>query len=116
MPTPLPITPPDIRDKVIADAKSLPDLVSSAEVLDPALASALTQQASLASATPLGAFLAAGLAWLAAHYGLGWGETFDNLVAGAAIVVGGYLAHWWQTQKAPAPIFTPPPVPAPPAA
>jgi hypothetical protein len=113
MPTHISVVSPDFRDQLIADAKSLPDLVNKAQTFDPPLAAALTQQASMASATPLGAFLAAGAAWLAAHYGLGWGETFDNLVAGGAIVVGGYLAHWWQAQQAPAPIFVPPPAPVP---
>jgi hypothetical protein len=93
--------PPTVRDQIIADAKSLPDLIQKASVLDPTLAAVLTGQATTASKTPIGAALAAGVAWLASHYGLGWGEGFDNTIAGLAIVGGGYAAHWWQARNAP---------------
>ena len=76
-------TPPkSVRDQIIADAKSLPDLIRKASVMDPSLAAALTGQANVASKTPLGALLGAGLAWLVAHSGIGWGQETDDLVAG----------------------------------
>ena len=94
-----PLTSQTVRDQIVADAKSLPDLIQKASVLDPAMAQALTGQAQTASKTPLGAIIAAGIAWLAAHYGLGWGQATDDLVAGAAVLAGGYLTHWWQTRN-----------------
>ena len=88
-----PLTSQTVRDQIVADAKNLPDLIQKASVLDPAMAQALTGQAQTASKTPLGAIIAAGIAWLAAHYGLGWGQATDDLVAGAAVLAGGYLTH-----------------------
>lgn len=95
----------DLRNQIIADAQDLPDLVARAQTLDPALFSALTQGASMASATPLGAFVAADITWLVTTYGLGWSPTFVDMLSGAAIVAGGYAVHWWQSvRNAPAPI------------
>ncbi len=99
-PPPIPDAPISTRDQIISQARSMPDLIAKASLMDPPLAAALTGQATAASATPLGALIAAGVAWLAAHYGLGWGESFDNMVAGLAIVGGGYLTHWWQARSA----------------
>lgn len=87
-------TTPTIRDQVIADAKSWPDLLQRASVLDPALEAVLTGRGAAASKTPIGALLSAGVAWAASHYALGWGQEFDNTIAGLAIVAGGYLTHW----------------------
>jgi hypothetical protein len=94
----------ELRNQIVADAQSLPDLIKRAEVLDPQLADTLKGQASTASATPLGAFVAAGIAWLVTHYGLGWDQSSVDLVAGLAIVAGGYAAHYAQAfiQKKPA--------------
>lgn len=105
-----PVPPTTTRDNIIAASNSLPELIQRASMLDPPLAAALTGQAKTASATPLGALIGAGLAWVAAHYGLDWGASFDNLAAGLAIVGGGYLTHWWQARHsglAPAPTVAP---------
>lgn len=88
------------RDELIARATSLPDLISSAQALDPELAAVLTGKAKSASLTPLGGLLAGLVAGIAAHYGLGWSESFDAEVAGAAVAIGGYVTHWMQALAA----------------
>lgn len=102
------------RDQLIADAKSLPDLIAKASAVDPALAAALTGQAKVLSKAPLGAALAAVIAWAAAHFGLGWGEDTDDTLAGLAVLAGGYLTHYLETRKtlpvsATVPVATPTP-------
>ena len=104
-----------VRDQIIAASNNLPDLIQRASALDPTLAAALTGQATVASKTPLGAFAAAGIAWAAAHFGLGWGQAFDDTLAGLGIVAGGYITHWVQARvtasrmaNAPAASVTPP--------
>jgi len=40
------------------------------------------------------------VAGLSSHYGLGWSEQFDGVVAGAAALIVGYVVHWWQARNA----------------
>src|ERR1700722_8874982 len=88
------------RDKMIATANSMPDLIAKATVLDPALAKALQGQAQQASATPIGGLIAGAIALAAAHFGLNWGQQFDDLIAGVFVLAGGYAVHWWQARAA----------------
>lgn len=102
-------TPPvSVRDQLFAQAKSLPDYLAMAESADPTMAAAVKGEAQAASATPPGALISAGLAWLAAHYGLGWGVAFDDTAAGLTIVLGGYLTHWVQLRMGKAKIASAP--------
>lgn len=100
------------RDQLIADAKSLPDLIATATVADPALAKALTGQAQQASATPAGSVVAFLLTAVVTRYGLGWSPEFVGLVSGLAVLAGGYLVHWYQSRRAKAILATPPVAPA----
>ena len=84
---------PSVRDQVIAAATSLPDLIQKASVLDPALAAALNANATAASKTPIGALVAGAVGLLATKYGFGWPEAMDDLIAGALVLIGGYVTH-----------------------
>lgn len=81
---------PTVRDQVVADAKSLPDLIAKAQAVDPALAAQLTAKPLLASKSPIGTLIAGVVAWLAGRYGLGWDQSTCDLVAGCAVLLGGY--------------------------
>lgn len=80
----------DTRDRLIADAKSLPDLVAKAQRFDPALAQQLTGKVLLASKTPWGVLVSGAVGWAVSRYGLGWDGATTDLVAGAAVVLGAY--------------------------
>lgn len=86
------------RDQIIASAHSLPDLVAKAEVLDPALAAKLKGRATIASATPVGALIGGAVGLIAARYGLGLDVETVNLISGALVLAGGYVAHWVQAR------------------
>lgn len=98
-PTPaIPAGSATIRDLVIADARSLPDLIAKAEVDDPELAKQLTAKPLIASKSPAGVVVCALISWLATRYGLSCSVTSDpatcwtpdtiNLVGGVATLVG----------------------------
>jgi hypothetical protein len=84
------ITPAQ-RNQVIADAKSLPGLLTTAKTVDPALFTALTgsndKAVWLAPAT-------SAVAWVASRYALGWDQDACSLVAlvGGSIVLA--IWHW----------------------
>lgn len=69
-------------DRIIADAKSLPDLVSRATAADPQLAQSLTAKALVQSKTVWGTAAMMVLSWAVGRYGLGWSPDFCALVAG----------------------------------
>ena len=96
-----------VRDTVIADAKSLPDLLQKASVLDPTLAAALNAKAVGASLTPLGGVVGMIISGVVSHYGLGWSDDVTKIIAGSFVVIGGYLTHWVQ-QKLAKPVLAPP--------
>ena len=87
-------TPPTTRDKLVADARSLPDLIAKAQMVDPALAEQLTNKSLLASKSPPGTLIAGVVAWLAAKYGLGWDQATCDLIAGVAVLLGGYAMRY----------------------
>jgi hypothetical protein len=80
-----------VSNRLIADAKSLPDLVTTAKTVDPALYTALTgsndKAVWLAPAT-------SAVAWVASRYALGWDTDACSLIAlvGGSIVLG--IWHW----------------------
>lgn len=98
IPVPPSVVTPAQRDSVIASAKSLPDLITKAEAFDPDLAAKLKGQATIASATPVGALIGGAVGVLATRYGLGWDPDMVNTVSGALVLVGGYVAHWVQAR------------------
>lgn len=99
LPLPPPGTPVTVeRDRIIASAVSLPDLIAKAETLDPAMANKLKGQATAASATPVGALVGGAVGLVVTRYGLGWDAATVNLVSGTLILVGGYIAHWVQAR------------------
>lgn len=76
------------RDQLIADARSLPELVARARRVDPPLAESLTGKALIASKSVWGNILAPIVTYGVARYGLGWDSEMCNIVTGGAIVVG----------------------------
>lgn len=79
------------RDRLIADARSLPDLVQQASVYDPALAQALTGKALLASKTVWGNVLSPVVAFVVTRYGLGWDPATCDLVTGGVLAAATLL-------------------------
>lgn len=95
-----PIPPPEQsqRDRIVASANSLPDLVAKAETFDPALAAKLKGQAAIASATPVGALVGGAIGMIVTRYGLGWDAATVNMVSGMLVLAGGYVTHWIQAK------------------
>lgn len=78
-------------DTAVADAKNLPQLVSTLQTVDPVLAEQFTGKALLASKSPWGTLLAAVVAYGASRFGLGWDHDTCALVAGAGLLLGAYV-------------------------
>lgn len=89
-PTPAEAATASVRNDLVAASKDLPDLIAKAQVADPALAAQLTAKPLIASKTPIGTLVAGVVAWAAGRYGLGWDQTTCDLVAGCAVLLGGY--------------------------
>jgi hypothetical protein len=83
-----------LRDQLVAEAQSLPDLVDNARAHDPALAASLTPKMLLASRSPPGVLLAAAIGWAVGKYALGWDPALVDLLAGAMVLVGGYAFRY----------------------
>jgi hypothetical protein len=79
-------TNPPIRDQVIKDAQSLPDLIARAQALDPDLATQLTGKALVASKSIWGNAVALIVSWVVTRYGLGWDENICAVVTGLIVM------------------------------
>jgi len=75
------------RNDLIADAKSLPDLIRKAQAVDPDLASMFTGKALLASKSVWGNAIALVVSWVVTRYGLGWDANTSAMVTGAIVMV-----------------------------
>jgi hypothetical protein len=75
-----------IRDQVIHDAQSLPDLISRAKVLDPDLAAQLTGKALIASKSIWGNAIALVVSWAVTRFALGWDDNTCALVTGLIVM------------------------------
>jgi hypothetical protein len=82
IPTSAPITPAG-RDRLIAEARTLPGLIAAAQVSDPALAEQLTGKALVYSRTVWGTPIVMVVSWAASRYALGWDPATCSAVAGA---------------------------------
>ena len=96
-----------IRDQIIAGAKSAPELLAVAQIVDPAMAASLTPKALIASKTPWGTLACSAIGWLVTKYGMActsavatkcWTPEDVNLAAGLVAmlgaVVGSYLMRF----------------------
>lgn len=81
-----PMTKADVRDTLVADAKSMPDLIAKAKAADPALAQQLEGKALLASKTVWGTAASMVLSWAVTKYGLGWDADMCALVSGLIVM------------------------------
>jgi hypothetical protein len=75
-----------LRDQVIKDAQSMPDLIAKAKVLDPDLATQLTSKALIASKTVWGNAAVLVVSWLVTRYGIGWSADTCALIAGLLVM------------------------------
>lgn len=75
------------RDQMIADAKSVADLMDKAQTFDPQLAKQLTAKPLLASKSVWGMALTALLTPLITSWGFGWDEGTVELVSGIIVVL-----------------------------
>jgi hypothetical protein len=71
------------RDRIVAGAQSVPDLIAKASVLDPALAQKFEGKALVASKTLWGTLIGMGVSWLVTKYALNWDATTSAYVTGA---------------------------------
>jgi hypothetical protein len=100
----------------VADAKSLPQLITTLQTVSPALAQQLTGKSALLSKTPWGTTLITLIAYASSRFGLGWDQDTCALVALLAVFIGSAIMRLFT--KAPItsilPAATPAaPVPAP---
>lgn len=72
-----------IQDQIVAEAKSLPDLIAAAQAVDPNLAASLTPKSLVGSKTAILPLVTWAVAAAASHYGLGWDEGTSATVASA---------------------------------
>lgn len=86
--------PNAMTDKIVADAKSLPDLIAKAQQADPELAQQLTGKALLASKTVWGVPLTMIVSAVVTRYGLGWDASTCGIVSGALVMVATVALRW----------------------
>lgn len=83
-----------LRDQLIANANSLPDLIAHAEVLDPALAQQLTGKSLFASRSAPAILIASLITWGATKYGLNFDATTVDLLTMAVGTIVAYAMRW----------------------
>lgn len=88
----IPTTP--LRDQLVAQAHSLPALVSAAQIEDPALARQLTPKLLLLSRSPPGVLLAFVLSWALGRYGLRLDATAVDLLVGFTVLLSSYVFRY----------------------
>ena len=107
-PTPAEAATATVRNAIVSDAKSLPDLIAKAEQADPALAAQLTAKPLIASKSPPGVIISGAIGWAVAHYGLScgagadpttcWSQDTVDLVSGVVTLlgagIGAYIMRW----------------------
>lgn len=90
---------PSTRDKLIADADNLPDLIARAQTIDPELFDRLNGKAMAASATAPGVFAVWLVTTLATNLGTNWTAATDQEIAGALVLLVGYAMHWLRNRS-----------------
>ena len=78
---------PTVRDQVIADAKSLPDLIARAQKDAPDLAAQLTAKPLAASKTMYGTAASLLVSWAITKWGLGWDANTAALASGIIVMI-----------------------------
>ena len=103
--TATPPSPPaaTITDQIVAQAKDLPQLISMANTFNPALAASLTAKPLIASKSPWGVLVCAGVGLIASRYGLAcmgaatancWSPDTVNLIGGLATMAGAFVGSF----------------------
>jgi hypothetical protein len=83
-----PVTP--LRNNLIRQARSVPDLIQKAERVDPDFATLLAGKALVSTRSPAGVAIAAVVTWAAGKYGLGWDASTVDTVTLVVLVVAAY--------------------------
>lgn len=105
-----------VRDRIVADAKNVPDLIAKAQKVDPQLAQQLTGKSLFSSRSPPGIAIAAVFTWLSTKYGFGWDSSTVDMLTLVAGVVAAYgmraltsapIASLFRTPTAPIPPSNP---------
>lgn len=86
-----------VRDQLVSDAKSLPDLLNKAQVLDPALFKTLTGGQNKNVWYP--AVLSV-VSWASTHWLFGWSPDVCAEIAGGILVAGSAVVHWLSANMA----------------
>lgn len=86
-----------IRDNLIKDAASLPDLIAKAESVDPNLAASLQAKSLIGSKSVWAPLATWAVTSIATHYGIGWDEGTSTLIASllayVAVIVCRYFTR-----------------------
>jgi hypothetical protein len=83
-------TPAPVVNSVVADARSLPDLIKQADIIAPDLAAKWTGKSLIASKSPWGTLAGGIVGWAVSHYALGWDQATCSLVAGGFVLIASY--------------------------
>lgn len=94
-------------NEAVAEAKSLPALITNLEAINPDLATQLTSKPLLASKTPWGTVAAGLIGYVSARYGLGLDETTTSLIAGVCVLLGSYAMRLVTKQPVAGVVSTP---------
>jgi hypothetical protein len=92
----MPATAPagDARDRLVASAKSMAELMAAAKAADPALAAQLTPKILVLTRSPPGVLLVGVLTWAGAKYGLQLDPALVDALAAAGVLIGGYAFRY----------------------
>jgi hypothetical protein len=86
-----------LEASAIKAAQDLPDLLAKLQAVDSPLADQITGKSLVSSKTPVVTLLVTGIAWVSARYGLGWDESTDTAIAGAALLAASYAMRFVST-------------------
>lgn len=88
-----------IRNALVSGADNLPAWAAEAKTADPEMYNRIVGVGLLQSKTAPGIIAVYVVTQLATHFGLSWSDTTDQIVAGLAVAVAAYAAHWWRNRS-----------------
>lgn len=88
-----------VRNALVSGANDLPTWAAQAKTADPEMYNRIVGVGLLESKTAPGIIAVYVVTQLATHFGLSWSDTTDQIVAGLAVAVAAYAAHWWRNRS-----------------
>lgn len=84
----------DVRNKIIADAKSLPELIQLAEQADPDFAKQLKSKALISSKSVWVTMASSAVSWVVTRYALNWDADTCMVATWVVITVCAAAVRW----------------------